>query len=366
MFMFKTDSVSNTGHVAVTSSGPIPSGRKRLLPLRIPALLVFLLAACSGGSDPVIVGESPVTQPRGSLIVEPASFILSEGETVSLAAKLGTTPVGASQLSWSVSPASLASVDAYGTLTANKHGEATVTARYSSLKATSQATIWAIPNGIEAASAKSLAGTVGRSLSDSVAVRAVSSDGTPVPGVDVLFEIQSGEGTLSHTTKTTGLDGIARIDWVLGTEAGAQGLRAHASQLGELSFSVQAAPDFDSVTVEILGGDEQEAEVATFLPEALRAKVTDQYGNPLPGLAMEWVFSHGGGAYGSNGGPDSASPVVPSVTDAEWDDHRPMEAGHRRQEIRKPSARSPLLRPQVPQGASGGRVRPGTDGGDGG
>ena len=108
--------------------------------------------------------------------MEPATFTLSEGGTHAFRAKLGSQGVGSSQLTWSVSPSSLATIDAHGLLTAVKHGEALVTARYSSLEANAQGTIRAIPEAIEAVSATSLSGIVGHSLAESLAVRAVARD----------------------------------------------------------------------------------------------------------------------------------------------------------------------------------------------
>jgi len=316
MLTFHADSFTSAGQPA-TSNGPTPLRRSRLLPFGISAFLVFLLSACSGGSDPAIVGESPTSQPKGTLQVEPASFTLSEGGTISLRAKLGSQTVGASQLTWSVSPSTVATIDAYGVLTALKHGEATVTARYSSLQATSQATVWAIPRTIEALTSTTLAGIVGRSLSDGLRVRALSSEGVPVPGVDVTFEVLSGNGSLSHAVRATGTDGVARVDWTMGTVPGQQQVRARAGQLGELTFGAEVAPDYATAEVRILAGDGQAAQVVTFLPEPLRVQVVDRFGNMLPGLAVEWGFSAGGGSNGASGSPGSTSPLVTTTTDAQ-------------------------------------------------
>jgi uncharacterized protein YjdB len=317
MLTFHADPFSSAGHAAPSSSGPIFRGRTRLLPLGISAFLAFLLSACSGSSDPVIVGDSPTSQARGTLQVEPASFTLSEGGTISLRAKLGSQTVGASQLTWSVSPSSVASIDAHGVVKAIKHGEAVVTARYSSLQATAQATVWPIPQNIEALTSTSLAGIVGRPVTGGLKVRAVSSEGVPVPGVEVTFEVLSGNGSLSHAVRATGTDGVARVDWTMGTVPGQQQARARAGLLGEFTFGAEVAPDYGTATVEIVAGDGQEAQVVTFLPEPLMARLVDRFGNVLPGLAVEWGFSDGGGSNGVSGSPGSTSPVVSATTDSQ-------------------------------------------------
>ena len=103
---FHTDPISSSGHVAFRNTRPTPRHRSRFLPPGISALLAIAISACSGGSDPAIVGDSPTSQPRGTLQVEPATFTLSEGGTHAFRAKLGSQGVGSSQLTWSVSPSS--------------------------------------------------------------------------------------------------------------------------------------------------------------------------------------------------------------------------------------------------------------------
>ena len=318
MLKFQTGSSRSATTQATTHCNPILIRRRRLLPLGISALLAFFITACSGGgSDPVIVTDSPTSHPTGNLVVQPSAFSLSEGETLSFSATLGSASIGASQLTWSVSPSGSATIANNGILLALKHGDVTVTARYASIVATAQGIVKAIPHTVKATSTTSLAGIVGRSLTDSVGVTALSTDGIPVPGVDIAFQVLSGEGSVSHGVKATGPDGVARVDWALGTEAGGQEIKASAGPLGEISFNADALPDYDSSTVVLVAGDEQEGTVATFLPEALKAQVTDQYGNPLPGLAVEWSFPGGGGASGSSGDPEASASRVKATTDAQ-------------------------------------------------
>ena len=112
MPFFRADSRHSTDSVGTASSQPAPRRRHRLPPPSIFVLLVFLTQACSGsGSDPVIVSDGPTNQPTGSLSITPGSFLVSEGETLQLKAKLGSTVIGPSQVSWSVSPAAAGTID---------------------------------------------------------------------------------------------------------------------------------------------------------------------------------------------------------------------------------------------------------------
>lgn len=283
---------------------------------RISALLVLVLGACSdGGADPVVAGGSPFSEPKGALAIEPATVTLVEGEGISLKAKLGSTQVVASHVTWAVSPADVASVDGNGNLKGLSHGEAIVTARFASSQATSLATVLAPPKTIEAESSQFQIGIVGRTLANSVAVRALSADGTPVPGVDINFEVLSGDGALSHTERGTDADGVARVNWTLGTAAGDQRMRAWSPGLGEMSFRADALPDYDSARVVALAGEDQGGVVGTVLAEALTAQVTDQFGNALSGLAVEWTFTDGGGLFGSSAHAGDPAPALTSVAD---------------------------------------------------
>lgn len=61
------------------------------------------------------------------------------------------------------------------------------------------------------------------------AVRALSDDGRPVPGVVVTFVVTDGGGTLTGAAATSNAEGIAAVaSWTLGTEVGQNVLNATA------------------------------------------------------------------------------------------------------------------------------------------
>jgi len=60
-------------------------------------------------------------------------------------------------------------------------------------------------------------GYPGESLPTPLAVRAVDAFGNGVPEVPVAFTVLSGGGATSGSPATTGEDGIARADWILGS-----------------------------------------------------------------------------------------------------------------------------------------------------
>lgn len=64
-------------------------------------------------------------------------------------------------------------------------------------------------------------------------MRAIASDGIPVPGTLVQFQVQNG-GSASPASATTDAAGRARTTWTLGALTGTQGL----------NVSIQNAPLF--------------------------------------------------------------------------------------------------------------------------
>ena len=75
------------------------------------------------------------------------------------------------------------------------------------------------------------ASAAGFELADSVRIKITDSFGNAVSGASVTFAVTSGGGTVSPLTATTGPDGMARAQWVLGGGSGTQQLRAAAGGL---------------------------------------------------------------------------------------------------------------------------------------
>ncbi|HSR92224.1 MAG TPA: hypothetical protein VLK88_13035 [Gemmatimonadales bacterium] len=66
-------------------------------------------------------------------------------------------------------------------------------------------------------------------------------NGDPMSGVDVTFTVQSGGGTITGGTATTGANGVATVgSWTLGTLAGANTLRGSVTGLTPATFTATA------------------------------------------------------------------------------------------------------------------------------
>jgi len=96
---------------------------------------------------------------------------------------------------------------------------------------------------------------VGFDLPDSLTVKVSDATGKPVPGTTVTWTVESGGGTLSSTSTTTGATGLAKVRWTLGPVEGAQSASASVSGVAPVIFAANGAPNTSgSGTVTAAGG----------------------------------------------------------------------------------------------------------------
>ena len=140
--------------------------------------------------------------------------------------------------------------------------------------------------------------TVASAVSTAPAVNVHDAYGNAVAGMVVTFVVASGGGSATGSVDTTGSDGIAAVgSWTLGTTAGTNSLTATVSGLTPISFSATgtAGPAFALAT---FAGNNQSQQVAAPVNVAPSVKVTDSYGNGVPGITVTFSVSvaSGGGA----------------------------------------------------------------------
>lgn len=112
-------------------------------------------------------------------------------------------------------------------------------------------------------------GRAGMPVSTLPAVRVDDGAGNPVAGVDVLFEIASGEGTVDPALAVpTGTDGIASPNqWTLGLEAGIQTLTATVEGLPAVTFTAGAGTALKAPTLTEVTAEYQQVRVAFTPPD---------------------------------------------------------------------------------------------------
>jgi plastocyanin len=107
--------------------------------------------------------------------------------------------------------------------------------------------------------------------------------------VTVTWSTSASGGSVDPASGPTDGNGIATASWTLGTTSGNQSAQAALSGAAgsPVSFSAAAAPDAPSALSKS-GGDNQTGQVNATLTTQVQAKVADQFGNGVPGIAVNW------------------------------------------------------------------------------
>ncbi len=192
-----------------------------------------------------------------------------------------------------------ATTDAHGrattTLTLGSGpGINTVTARVGELQpVTFSATGLAIPTTLSGISGDELQGAAGAPLDEPFFVEVRDQNGNLLAGIEVAFEITSGDGMLSAATVITDDDGRASTTLTLGSRPGTNTVEASVSGLEPVTFTAtgQAVPQ----TLAIVSGDEQQGTVGAALAEGLVVSVRDQNGDPFAGATVTFEVTSGDG-----------------------------------------------------------------------
>lgn len=149
---------------------------------------------------------------------------------------------------------------------------------------------------IEIVSGNNQTGEVGKALLLPLVVKVLDSFGIPVTGRAVLF---SDGRTAFPDSAMTDARGIASMRWTLGGHVGVHRVDATATLPGVarfLSASLRAvAVAGPAARIVAAAGDSAVALPETVL-DTLEAYVTDQFGNRLAAVAVEWTVHEGGGA----------------------------------------------------------------------
>jgi hypothetical protein len=152
------------------------------------------------------------------------------------------------------------------------------------------------PKLVAAAQGDAQTGLAGSTLPVSPGVVVRDTFANPVPGVTVTFSVVQGGGSVPDTQATTDSAGVAVVGgWTLGPGPGEQRLRATVSGLPpvDLTATATAGPP---ATVTVSAGQGQSAPAGTVLPEDPSVRVTDAFGNPVPGISVTFTVASGGGS----------------------------------------------------------------------
>jgi hypothetical protein len=131
-------------------------------------------------------------------------------------------------------------------------------------------------------------------LADSLVVRVTDALQNPVAGVEVQWSVDGG-GSISPLTVTTGADGLAAAERVLGSSAGTQTAQAAATGLAPVTFTHTAVAANPTV-LRLVSGDGQTGSVGNPLAEPVVVRLEDENGNGVGDKSVTFVAGPGGGS----------------------------------------------------------------------
>jgi adhesin/invasin len=138
--------------------------------------------------------------------------------------------------------------------------------------------------------------TVGAALAQPVIVRVADASGNPVAGVPVSFAVTAGGGSISPPALITDAVGRAQAVWTVGTTPGPQTVSVSAPVASGVPAVFQAtAVAGPPVSITPFGPYASTAAVGSTVGP-LFVRVSDAWGNPVPGADVLFSTTQGGGA----------------------------------------------------------------------
>ena len=232
------------------------------------------------------------------------TFAVTGGGGSIMGATVKTDSTGkASVGSWT-----LGATPGVNTLTASAIGAATVT-----FTATG---VTGAPAAMTKFAGDGQTGAVGQSLATKPAVLVADQFGNPVAGVNIVFSVAGGGGSVTGATLATGTNGIATLGgWVLGNIAGGNTVTATATgngiNLSTVTFTeTGVAGPVASLTK--LAGDNVSGIAGSLLSALPSVRLADQFGNLIANQTATFAVASGGGSV-TGGSASSTSAGVATV-----------------------------------------------------
>lgn len=128
-------------------------------------------------------------------------------------------------------------------------------------------------------------------------VRVLDADGDPFPNAAVKFKVLTGRGSMQTSVVKSGRDGLAKGTWYFGGVLGDQQATAEVVNVTgtTLTFTGDVSVGAPKV-VTAASATSGRAVVGDTLSTAPTVKVTDNYGNPVPGVTVLFRVTAGGGS----------------------------------------------------------------------
>ena len=203
---------------------------------------VLLLVGCDSG------GEGPVDPPDAPPV--PTTVTLTPGshaftallETLGMEAEV-TDQYGAAMpnatVIWRSEDTDIATVESTGTRTAlvaaRATGETSVVATAGSATAAAAVAVEQVPASVESVAGNAL-GDFPPLTAVEVVARVQDRNGEPIRGIEVVFGVEEGDGTVAPESSTADAEGLATTTWTLGTS----GIQTLSATAGPVSVRLSA------------------------------------------------------------------------------------------------------------------------------
>lgn len=163
-----------------------------------------------------------------------------------------------------------------------------------------------------AASASPQSAEVGHAFAHPLALQLTDAYGNAVAGAQVTFSTPSAPGAqLSATTATTDANGSASILAIADASSGTYAVHAAVAGTSGTSFALTNTPAAPNA-VAMTSGGAQRAMATMPYDEAITIRVTDSFGNPIPGATVTFSVP----ATGASGTLSAESAVTDATGDA--------------------------------------------------
>ncbi|MDB6026152.1 MAG: hypothetical protein JWM68_2375, partial [Verrucomicrobiales bacterium] len=143
----------------------------------------------------------------------------------------------------------------------------------------------AVPDHLVLVQGDGQTGTVGSTLAINPIVQVVDTNGAPISGATVSFNVQSGGGSVGSSTSVTGTNGYASTTWTLGGITGTNTLVASAFGIGVPTNITFTATSVSDVAAQLVITTEPSSSAVAGVQFAQQpvVQIQDQYGNLVSG-----------------------------------------------------------------------------------
>jgi hypothetical protein len=257
------------------------------------AVTAFVLAGCGGDSTPPRVATSILLAP-GTVTMD---AIGATQVVTAVVRDQDQQPITGAAVNWSASGSvTVSGSGASGTITAIGSGSGTVTVTSGAATAALGINVVQAAAAVEKLGGDQQVGPAGGRLPQPLQVRARDRLGNPVRGGTLAFVVTQGGGVTVPGARVTDNDGIASVEWTLGSTLGATHEVAVSTPGAQpaATFTATATAGAPAV-ITVLAGNNQGAPAGAAVPVAPSVQVGDAYGNPVPGATVTFAVTAGGG-----------------------------------------------------------------------